>query len=422
VSSPPEVIRSSIVQRFPLFYGWVILLVGALGMFMTAPGQTFGISVFLDSIIADLGITRTTASLLYALATLVASLGLPFVGRAIDSWGPRIAVVVISGLFALACGFMGLVVGPVLLFVGFVLLRCLGQGSLPMVSMHGVNLWFIRRRGLAVGLAGVGFMLSFTVLPPAFDYLIQNLGWRNAYVVLGGLVAITILPLGAIFFRTRPERFGLEPDGGHRPGQTSASASEQNFTLNQASRTGIFWLYVAAGFCLAMIGTAMGFHHYDILTQNGATRSVATAGFGALGIVGASANLITGALLDRLPYRLFLGIQMIMMIVSMFLMGTVTEINGVILYGIVTGVMLGSFMPVSASVYAKFFGRKHLGTIKGMTSTIGVSASALGPLVFSLGYDLMGSYVPVLIITAFFPLAVLVAAPFVRLPKLPENP
>ncbi|MCH2667226.1 MAG: hypothetical protein MKZ59_04585, partial [Deinococcales bacterium] len=98
MSSPPEVIRSSIVQRFPLFYGWVILLVGALGMFMTAPGQTFGISVFLDSIIADLGITRTTASLLYALATLVASLGLPFVGRAIDSWGPRIAVVVISGL------------------------------------------------------------------------------------------------------------------------------------------------------------------------------------------------------------------------------------------------------------------------------------------------------------------------------------
>jgi MFS family permease len=421
VPSSPEPIRNSMVQRFPVYYGWVILLAGALGMFMTVPGQTIGISIFLDSIIADLGMTRTSVSLLYTIATLAASLGLPFVGRAIDSWGPRIMVVLIAAFFALACGFMGLVDGPVLLFFGFMLLRGLGQGSLAMVSMHVVNLWFVRRRGLAVGLAGVGFMLSFTAFPPVIDYLIQNLGWRSAYVALGGLVAITILPLGAVFFRTRPERFGLEPDGGQHAGQTPASASEPNFTLNEARRTGIFWLYVAAGFFMSMIGTAMAFHHYDILSQNGVVRSVATAAFSTLGIVAASANLLSGALLDRLPYRLFLGIQMGMMIVGMLLIGTVTEIRGVILYGIVNGVMLGSFMPVSASVYAKFFGRKHLGAIKGTVSTILVAASALGPLVFSLGYDLTGSYLPVLIITAVFPLAVLVASPFVRLPTLSEN-
>ena len=406
------------VQHFPFFYGWMILLVGSLGMFMTVPGQTIGVAVFLDSIIADLGMTRTSVSLMYTLATLAASLALPFVGRAIDARGPRLAVIVIAALFALACAFMGLVAGPLMLFVGFFLIRGLGQGSLSMVSMHVVNLWFIRRRGLAVGISGLGFMTSFAVFPPIIDSLIQGLGWRGAYVALGALVAITILPLGAAFFRTRPERFGLEPDGARRPGKPPAAAGERNATLDQARRTGTFWLYTLATFCMSMLGTAMMFHNYDILGQNGIGRAAATAAFGTLGIVAAASNLVSGALLDRLPYRLLLGIQLGMLIAAMLLVGSVSDMRGVILYGTVLGVMQGSWMPISASVYAKHFGRLHLGSIKGLVSTVGVAASALGPLLFSLGFDLFGSYGPVLLIASLLPLALIIAAPFVRPPSV----
>ena len=415
----PGTLRSPLVQRFPVYYGWMILLVGSLGMFMTVPGQTVGVSVFLDSIIADLGITRTTVSLMYTFATLAGSLALPFVGRYIDAKGPRLAVVGIAALFALACTFMGLAAGPVMLFLGFVLIRGLGQGSLSMVSVHVINLWFIRRRGLALGLSGLGFMLSFAVFPPLIDALIEVFSWRGAYIALGVMVAVTILPLGAIFFRTRPERFGLLPDGIRVGNGPSSALLERNLTLAQARRTGTFWLYLLAGLCMSMLGTALLFHNYDILGQNGIGRSAATAAFGTLGLVAAVANLVSGALLDRLSYRLLLAVQMAMLIAVMLLAGSVSDVRGVVLYGTLFGLMQGTWVPISASVYAKHFGRRHLGSIKGFVATVGVAASALGPFLFSVGFDLFGSYLPVLMITALLPLALMIATPFVRPPEAP---
>ena len=125
----PE-LRSRVVSGARGYYGWTLLAAATLGMFMTAPGQTLGVSVFLDHIIADLGLTRSTVSLLYTIGTLTGALALPWVGRFIDRRGPRVGVIVIASLFALACAYMSLVTGLVTLLIGFVLIRGLGQGSL----------------------------------------------------------------------------------------------------------------------------------------------------------------------------------------------------------------------------------------------------------------------------------------------------
>ncbi len=173
MKTPPEVgdhevNRSRLVERTPVYYGWVILLAGTFGLFMTTPGQTVGVSVFLDSIIVDLGLSRSTVSLLYTFATLAGSLALPFVGRFVDTKGPRRAVIVIAILFALACVWMGFIRGIVSLFVGFMLIRSLGQGSLSLVSLHVINLWFIQRRGLAVGPLRNGFCPVICAIPPFY--------------------------------------------------------------------------------------------------------------------------------------------------------------------------------------------------------------------------------------------------------------
>ncbi len=103
-------LTSRLIDRSPIHYGWVVLGASTVGMAMTIPGQTVGVSVFLDAIIADLGLSRSVVSGAYTVGTLAASLALPFVGRQIDRVGPRRAVVIIATLFALACAFMGLVV------------------------------------------------------------------------------------------------------------------------------------------------------------------------------------------------------------------------------------------------------------------------------------------------------------------------
>ncbi len=89
-------LRSRVVSGAPGYYGWTLLAAATLGMFMTAPGQTLGVSVFLDRIIADLGLTRSTVSLLYTIGTLTGALALPWVGRFIDRRGPRVGVIVIA--------------------------------------------------------------------------------------------------------------------------------------------------------------------------------------------------------------------------------------------------------------------------------------------------------------------------------------
>lgn len=416
VANPTEdtPLHSRLIARTPFFYGWLVLLAGSFGLFMTTPGQTLGVSVFLDGIIADLEMSRTRVSLMYTFATLAGSLALPFVGRFVDRYGPRTGVIVIAALFALACGFMGLIGGAFTLFLGFMLIRSLGQGSLSLVSLHAINLWFVRRRGLAVGLSGVVFALAFVAFPPLIDALIAAVGWRRAYMLLGLMVALTILPLGALLYRSRPESFGLLPDG-DRAGD-APPPPEVEFTPDEARLTGSFWLYMLANFTVAMLGTALLFHNYDILGRNGLGRETATAAFAAVGLLAAASNLLSGTLLDRIPYRVVLATGLGLFTLSLLLAGRAATPAAALAYGSTYGLSQGAMQAVGASVWAKHFGRRHLGAIKGTAQAVGAAGTAFGPFWFAFGVDLFGGYGPVLLISMLLPLALIVAIPFVGPP------
>ncbi len=408
--SPTLPLRESrVVARTPFYYGWVVLLAATFGMLMATPGQTLGVSVFLDRIIVDLGLSRATVSLLYTVGTLIGSFSLPFVGRFIDRRGPRTAVVVISALFALACVWMGFVGSAVALLVGFVLIRGLGQGALGLVSLHVINLWFVRRRGLAVGLSGLGMALATAVFPFAIEALIGAFGWRLAYVALGGLVAVTILPLGAWLYRGRPELYGLEPDGA-RPG---AELGERTYTPAQARRTRSFWLFAVGDLFVAALATGLLFHHYDIMASSGVDR-LAAAVFIPFGFITAGTNLLTGVLMDRVSPRFLLSAMLLLLGASLLLAPQVDSPSPVLIYGAVLGLSQGMKGAIGGSVYAHLFGRAHIGAIKGFAVTVSVAGTAFGPPLFAFGTAWLGGYGPIPIIPALPPLVVALTAPFFR--------
>ena len=109
-----------------------MLSVATLGMAATLPGQTAGISLFIDAFIKDLGLSRSAVSWLYTGATVLGSLGLPLAGRLLDRYGPRRVAVVLIALLAASCAGMRWVSGWVGVFVGFVCLRGVGQGALGL--------------------------------------------------------------------------------------------------------------------------------------------------------------------------------------------------------------------------------------------------------------------------------------------------
>ncbi|MFP3913627.1 MAG: MFS transporter [Actinomycetota bacterium] len=408
---PP--LTSRVIDRVPIHYGWVVLAAATFGMAMTIPGQTVGVSVFLDLIIDDLGLGRSAVSATYTAGTLAGSLALPFIGRAIDRHGPRRSVILIAVAFGLACAFMGLVNGLVMLLVGFSLIRGLGQGALSLVSVHSINIWFVRRRGLAVGLAGIGFAAATGVIPLGIEQLVDLFDWRLAYALLGLMVVLVMVPVGGGLFRHRPELYGLHPDSSRPPPPTEAE--EVHYELSDARRTFTFWLYVAGGFSMSALGTALVFHHFSIMGTGGLDRDLAALMFVGYGFVSAGTNLATGYLIDRVPPRFLLSAALLALVASMLTATAVSTAAGVIAYGAALGTMQGMNQAIQSTVYAHYFGRIHIGAIKGLATTVTVAGAAAGPLLLAVGFDLSGSYAPVLALSATVPALLALASPFLPL-------
>lgn len=413
--------HSRVIDRSPVPYAWVVLLAAIVASMATVPGQTVGVSVFLDPIILDLDVSRSTVSLLYTVGTLVGSFALPFVGRFIDARGPRLSVGLIAGGFALACLFMSSVASLAMLALGFVLIRGLGQGSLSLVSLHVVNLWFVRRRGLAIGLTGLGMAIATAVFPSLLEGLIDRHGWRSTYALMGIAVAAVALPLGVTFFRGRPESYGQVPDGSRRRGDERDPVVETNLTLAQARRTAAFWFVAAGDVTIAALGTGLIFHHYDILDQSGFGRAAAAAVFVPLGLVTAGANVGTGALLDRVPPRFALAAMLSFQAGALVMAGWIPP-TMLLVYGTLIGLAQGMKGAISGSAYAYYFGRTHIGSIKGFATTLSVAGTAIGPLAFAVGRDVSGSYLPVLLGSALVPAVLGVAALWLRPPGAGAGP
>ncbi|MFC0014107.1 MULTISPECIES: MFS transporter [Allobacillus] len=161
-----------------IYYGWVIVFIGALGIFFSGPGQTYSNSIFIDAYIEDFGWSRSLVSGVYSSATLVAGLIMIFVGRFIDRFGQRVMMVVVGTLFAIAC-FLNSAVSTIwMLTIGFFAIRLSGQGSMSLIPNTLAAQWFVKKRGFAVSLMALGSFISAMVFPIINTWLIDT--WIGA--------------------------------------------------------------------------------------------------------------------------------------------------------------------------------------------------------------------------------------------------
>ncbi|MBX2825504.1 MAG: MFS transporter, partial [Gammaproteobacteria bacterium] len=142
------------------YYGWLMLLVAAVCMFSSGPGQSYTFSVFLEPIGQDLGVSKTSLATAYAVATLFAAFLLPRMGRLLDRLGPRKMLMLVSLLLGIACMLFGAAANILWLAAGFAMLRFMGQGATMMGTANLVSQWFSRRRGFAMSLMALGFAAS----------------------------------------------------------------------------------------------------------------------------------------------------------------------------------------------------------------------------------------------------------------------
>lgn len=391
-----------------------------MGLVLTSPGQTYAVSVFLEHFLKDLRLSRPTVSALYTAGTLLGGFGLPYVGRLVDRYGCRPSGTAIGVLFGLACLGMGAVQGPLTLLLGFTALRLLGQGSLGLVSNNVMNQWWVRRRGVVMGVSGMTMsVLGVGLFPPLLNRLIAEVGWRATYVALGvGMLAI--LPaMASLLFRERPERYGLLPDGAPVPADDAPPppAADEDWTWAEAVRTPAFWIVAGGLATLALLITGLHFHAVSLFEEGGLTRALAADMFLPLALTTGVVTVVGGVLRDRLAMRVLLATSLALQTASMLLARDLTSVPQALIYSVVLGATAGLFHLVFGVVWADYFGRQNLGAIAGTGTTLVIAGSALGPLPLALAHEALGSYDLALQVLALLPVALALATVFLKTPR-----
>lgn len=422
----PNIRSSRLISAIPIYYGWVIVVVGAIGLVLTSPGQTYAVSVFIDHIINDLGLSRSVVSTLYTVGTLTAGFAMPFVGRKIDKRGPRYVMTAVVIAFGLVCIYMGFISNALMVGIGFIGLRLLGQGSLSMVSRYIVNQWWVRRRGMVMGIAGVSTaLLGSGGFPNLINSLIPQFGWRTTYMLLGVMIWVVMIPISLIFVRSRPEDYGLQPDGDAPVSDDDPNGTalkEDNWTLSEALHSPVFWLIAACLAAPSMLNTGLTFHIFSIFQDSGLDATIAAAVFIPMASSGALFRLIGGYLIDRIPARFLFSFSLILNALILIMAPSLPSVTVALLFGVIMGASGGIEQACSGVIWAKYFGRLHLGSITGVVSSILVASSALGPMPMGVARDLMGSYSTVLTVFALIPLTLAVVSFFfIKPPQRDEN-
>jgi len=405
------------------FYGWTILAVAGLGIFASGPGQSHTFSVFVGPIGDDLGLSKAAIASAYGLATLVAAFLLPKMGRLVDRHGPRRMTTVVTLLLGLACMAFGAAGGIVTLALGFGALRFFGQGSLMMNCANLVAQWFSRRRGFAMSLMALGFAASMAVHPPLGQFLIDQFGWRLAWVALGVVTWLILLPPVLLLVHDKPEDLGLRPDGDAAPAEGAAKPALDGLTLREGLRTPTFYILAAGWFAMAMLVTTLHFYQVSILVAQDVAAEIAARVFPVSAFTLVLTMPLVGKMFDRFRTRHVFAAGLVVMAAALAGVTLVDDLAGALVYAALFGINNAFSLTMFGYLMPRFFGRRHLGSLQGAGQMIAVVGASLGPLPVGLAFDLLGSPTLTLRLLALIPIACAVAAAlFLRTPAGVSHP
>ncbi len=368
----------------------VFLVIG-----ITLYGIHFSFGVFFKSIESEFGLTRAATSAILSANMILAGLWSFFAGWALDRYGPRL-VVMFMGLFTgLSLVLTSQATAVWHLFFTYSLLLGMGTGALYVVPMSAVSRWFDRKRGLALGLASLGIGLGTVIMAPFATYLITGLTWQRAYLIIGLIAWVVVLPLSQLLKRD-PADVGALPDGrrndAQNPGAGIGDPNRAQAPFSVLLRTRSFGflvsIWVLFAFCLFLVVTHLVPHITDI----GFSPAQAAAVLSLMGAASIPGRLVMGIASDRFGRRLAVIICLLALAGSMVWLVWAHTLWSLYVFALVFGFFHSGQGSSAAALIGETFGTVNLGKLFGLLEIgfgIGAAAgSALGGII----YDVTGRY------------------------------
>lgn len=379
-----------------IFYGWWIVAASFVVSMYTGGVIFYGFTAFFEPIVADMDWNYTQVSIAASLRGMESGIISPFVGIAVDRFGPRrvifIGGIVIAAGLALLAGAKSLV----MFYSAFALLA--GGGSTFMIApMIAIANWFQRRIGIANGIAICGFGCS-GLLVPVITGLITAYQWRTTSLILAVVTLAIVLPLSFVF-RHRPEDYGYLPDGrsidvDNSRNLTTGEPPEANIKIREAFRNSTFWQMGIAYTYHMMVVNAIVTHVMPYLSSLGIERSLSSLIAMAIPVVSISGRLGLGWLGDKYDKRIVAAVCFAIMGLGIFFFGyTSVAGTGILVpFLILMGIGYGGGNTLRPSLLREYFGRENFGSVFGLMVGIGSIGAIVGPTLSGWAFDNWGTY------------------------------
>ncbi|MBC9907035.1 MFS transporter [Achromobacter xylosoxidans] len=374
-----------------IFQGWRVVA-AAFAITLLGFGSAYSFSAFVDALQRDFSATRGAVSLVFSLAGFL-YFGFGVVsGPLADRYGSRRMAWIGMLLVALGLALASAAQSMMQIYLAYGLGVGLGVGCAYVPVVGAVQRWFLRRRGLASGLAVSGIGVGTLLVPPLASALIDLWGWRAAYLALAAAVAV-LGCAAARWVENSPQDRGLQPDGDAAPPVRAAPASAPaGVPVLAAIRSRVFLLLYLAAMAGAF-GVFVPFVHLiPYALDHGIAPGRAVLLLGMVGVGSAAGRFLLGSLADRLGRRASLATMYGGMAASLALWGACGQFWTLALFALVFGAFYGGWVALMPAVVMDYFGGRHVSGIIGALYTSVAFGTLIGPVAAGHAYDLSGSY------------------------------
>ncbi|HIF44203.1 MAG TPA: MFS transporter [Dehalococcoidia bacterium] len=384
----------------PFYYGWVVVFAAGTTVFARMAPSVFVLGIFLSPIADEFGWSRTLIAGAVSVGAVASMVLSPIIGWAVDRYGAGIILTVSMVVLGVAVISLAWATVPLFFYLGFATGRIIFHVPVQIGSGAVVSRWFIRKRGRAIGVLYLSGAIGGIVCIQIASIALSNWGIGAAWVALGVTVlGVAVLP-SALLIVDRPEDVGLEPDG--LPSgppesmpvylQLTQDPIEIDWTLREAMGTKSLWIMVGVVGTLFMTQAGVSVHIGAFYQDRGLGITAVASAITINGIVSGIGSLVWGAIIERAPVQRVMVVLMVLSATSTFLLFTVHSLAAAFAVSAVIGVVAAGGNVIPPVAYASYFGRRSIGSIRGIGETGVQVGQTIGPLLSGLAFDINGSY------------------------------
>lgn len=365
--------------------------------------------VFFVAMFEEFGWSRGATAAAFSISTLVYGGSAPFCGTLLDRYGPRVVFPVGACLLALGLFASSRMDSLWQFYVYYGIVVAVGMNLIgAMTNSALIQQWFVRRRGVAVGIATSGVGLGTLIMVPLIQHIVNTYGWRVAYQILAVMTVVIVVPITAILQRHRPQDMGLQPDGvGSGAAQLSAAKddadrlvvdrdwTQRDWTIRTAVRTRRFWLIFLAQVLATISLQTILVHGIAYLVDLHYDKMAAAFIFSLLGLTSALFRGPAGYVSDRIgrePACWIAGALTFAGTVGLLAAGLTGDARLVWLFPILFGIGYAASMPLIASVAGDVFQGRHFAAVFGLLYVGTGIGSAAGAWFGGYSHDVTGNY------------------------------